>query len=243
MMKLPALHNNPSDAHADSQPTPAHSQSLYSLGEDSLDPEKFSSRPTLKERGWTDSMINALLPTPDYKRRNPYYRCAGAMKFYSNRRVMLAEQSDEWKRRKAIAERRSEAATDAADRRWEKMEKFVERIAPPRLRKKPLEKIRKAAYASWSAMRSARGKSTDPLECIDPATLDRISVNYIRHELSSYDQLLDTVKGSVGADYAREALRTAVLTSIADAYPELADEVALQELKALEVDIENEFPW
>ena len=55
------------------------------------------SRPQLKERGWTDSMIAAHLPTPDDYRDNPHYKCAGPMKFWLIKRVHHAE------RRKAVS--------------------------------------------------------------------------------------------------------------------------------------------
>src|SRR5262249_36768559 len=54
--------------------------------------------------------------------------------------------------------------------------------------------------------------------------LARITVNYIRHELTSYDGLLQNARGKVGVDLAQEEIADKVFDAIADAYPWLADE-------------------
>ena len=60
------------------------------------DREKLYSRPDLKARGWTDTLIDRHLPEPDDYRDNPHYKCAGPMKMWLRRRVHCAE------RRKAV---------------------------------------------------------------------------------------------------------------------------------------------
>lgn len=48
---------------------------------------------TIKERGWSDSMIEEYL-IPDIYKPNRYYKCAGDIKLYSLTRVELLEQDD-----------------------------------------------------------------------------------------------------------------------------------------------------
>jgi len=68
----------------------------------------------------------------------------------------------------------------------------------------------------------------------DPAFLARITVNYLRHERTSYDALGAQLFGLVGREEAHDLLRERVLAAIADAYPSLAAECATQVRQAAE---------
>lgn len=57
---------------------------------------------------------------------------------------------------------------------------------------------------------------------------ERITVNYLRHELTSYERQLASVYGSVGANDARIAIRRRILDAIAEAYLGLRDECEMQ---------------
>jgi len=58
--------------------------------------------------------------------------------------------------------------------------------------------------------------------------LDRICVNYLRHELSDYEPELHSVYGKVGATAARFEIRRKVYRAIAATYPDLAEECERQ---------------
>ena len=51
---------------------------------------------TLKSRGWTDTLINKLLPAPKLV-KNPHYRTSAEMKLWDIRDVEKAEESEEFK--------------------------------------------------------------------------------------------------------------------------------------------------
>ena len=53
-------------------------------------------------------------------------------------------------------------------------------------------------------------------------------MNYVRHELTSYDDTLLHAYGEVGIDRAVAVIRNRVLGEIASVYPELAAECARQ---------------
>lgn len=61
-----------------------------------------------------------------------------------------------------------------------------------------------------------------------PEFLERITVNYLRHELSSYENHLTRVAGQVGAEDAYWRIKEKVLDAIAGAYPHLAAECCRQ---------------
>ena len=58
----------------------------------------------------------------------------------------------------------------------------------------------------------------------DDAFLSRIMVNYIRHDLSSYEERLDMLFGRVGKREAYRILLKKIYKAIKKAYPSLADE-------------------
>jgi len=58
----------------------------------------------------------------------------------------------------------------------------------------------------------------------DALFLNRISVNYLRHQLTSYEEHLDKISGKVGVGQAYTDIKTKVLNAIATAYPFLTFE-------------------
>jgi len=54
----------------------------------------------------------------------------------------------------------------------------------------------------------------------DPAFLKRITVNYIRHHLTTYDRHLESVAGKVGVREAVAVIRDRVYGAVADTYPQ-----------------------
>ncbi|HPE62478.1 MAG TPA: hypothetical protein PLQ49_00045 [Methanothrix sp.] len=62
----------------------------------------------------------------------------------------------------------------------------------------------------------------------DPNFLDRITVNYLRHQLSNYGDYLAQLLGPTGKDEAYKTLRDKILLAIAERFPELATECRRQ---------------
>ncbi|MDV9178168.1 hypothetical protein R6V09_49615, partial [Streptomyces sp. W16] len=100
----------------------------------------------------------------------------------------------------------------------------VPRLAPHRLAGLAIEhhKERGRGYERW-------GPSPDPgtVESTDPAVLDRWKVEYLRHRLARYDELLNGL-GSAGRAAAEELLRRRLDAAIVEAYPLLAQECERQ---------------
>lgn len=63
---------------------------------------------------------------------------------------------------------------------------------------------------------------------LDTAFLDRITVNYLRHELSHYEVELTRIFGKVGKEEAYVHLNSKVYAAIAALYPKLASECERQ---------------
>ncbi|MGP4089686.1 hypothetical protein [Streptomyces sp. KR55] len=188
----------------------------------------------LRARGWTPAMVRQLLGEPDLLRPNPHFCSAPQTRLYSIERVEAAELSEEFRAASAVAARRSAAARAAASRRRREVVARiaaepidVPRLAPHRLATLAVEhrnrRDEERAYERWEHV-------PDPatVESAEPGALDRWKVNYLRHRLTRYDELLDGLYGSTGRAAAEELLRRRVCAAISKAYPDLAQECERQ---------------
>jgi len=186
----------------------------------------------LKERGWTPTLIKRFLGSPDSTKRNPYYRSASPMQFYASDRALACEQTEEWKEAASKAATRSQTGKVAAARRAEMLVAEAEtmlitvhHLLPDTLLQRAI-----AAYNAYHAeLEYERGYDYIPAsQHSDSAFLERIIVNYIRHELSLYDRHLEELAGRVGVDGASTMIRRRVYAEIAAIYPEYSDECQRQ---------------
>ncbi|MGW3287873.1 hypothetical protein ACWDR3_24910 [Streptomyces sp. NPDC001002] len=188
----------------------------------------------LLARGWTRGMIRRLLGQPDLLRDNPHFRAAPQIRLYGVERVEAAEQGEEFKSLAAAAVRRSVAAKAAAQRRRrevlariaaEPIE--VPRLAPRRLEQLAVEHRRRHDEEKRPYERVVRDTTTDR-RIPGHLTPDGWKVDYLRHRLTRYEELLDGVHGSSGRSVAEELLRRRIYAAIAEAYPNLGQECERQ---------------
>ena len=151
------------------------------------------------------------------------------MRMYLIERAEKHEITEEFQERLAKAKSRSKTALKVADRKREATAQWVRRIRV-QVAVIPLETARRNAIASYNEHQSWRddwwGRNAD--ENSDPAFLERITVNYLRHEQTSYDNLWGKLVGRVGRQEAHELLRERILDEIANKYPDLAVECGRQ---------------
>lgn len=170
----------------------------------------------LLSRGWSKTAIDRILGAPDRTSRR---RGGGHYCHYSADRVVAAEQMhQDWRRSDA----RSQAGKVAAERRANALEASIAalNIELPKLSGTELLDAAIAAHNAWNSDSNCLGASHSS----DPEFLERIQVNYLRHECSRYDVELGRIAGQVGRDRAHETLRDLVYNAISDAYPQLATE-------------------
>jgi hypothetical protein len=70
----------------------------------------------------------------------------------------------------------------------------------------------------------------------DSRTVQRWTVNYIRHNLTKYDAFLFSAKGKTGISFAYPLYRNAVLEKISDVYPYLCEECGRQMTRPAEAE-------
>lgn len=177
------------------------------------------SRPELKERGWSDSTIDRLMPQPDDFRDNPHYKCAAPMKFYLIARVEeLERSSDSWRKNR----KRSSASIGVAERKREETLSWVRGLEigfdlPSRLRSLPAlareaiehRNLISECYPDGQPRRDFSAASFYD-GCWEDEHVQRWMLNYLRHACTDYEKQLNTLFGKVGTELAYELLRSRI---------------------------------
>lgn len=184
-----------------------------------------------KERGWSERLIEDLLGEPDRLARKQARRYGRAKyrpaKLYASGRVNIAEQDERFIAYQAKRQRRSQASKRTADRKRAELEAWAHNV-PIAVKPLPLDAVYKRSLESREAWETSRGRSNFDGGNAPAGVRARWAVNYVRHELTSYDDTLLQAYGEVGIDRAVAAIRNRVLGEIASVYPELAAECARQ---------------
>ncbi|NNN35558.1 hypothetical protein HLK59_35380 [Streptomyces sp. S3(2020)] len=173
-------------------------------------------------------MVRQLLGEPDLLRANPYFRTAPPTRLYRVERIEAVEASPEFRAVSAATVRRSVAAKAAVQRRRREV---LARIAaePVDVPHLPPDRLSAAAAAHRNRRDEERSHERESTE---PEALARWKVDYLRHRLTRYDELLngllDGLSGRTGRAAAEELLRRRVYAAIAEAYPDLARECERQ---------------
>ncbi|MFJ9632875.1 hypothetical protein ACIRU8_34735 [Streptomyces sp. NPDC101175] len=125
----------------------------------------------------------------------------------------------------AAAARRSDTARGVARRRRREVLARIaaEPIDVPRLTPEELATLA-AEYRDETGVVGGRLVAGNA----DPCGLDRLKVNFLRHRLARYEELLKGLHGGTGRAAADELLQRRVYGAIAEAYPFLAGECERQ---------------
>jgi hypothetical protein len=183
----------------------------------------FVTQTGLLKQGWTLGLIQKFLGPPDKTATNGVYRSAAPVKLFSLRRVTAATNTLEFRAARDEAARRSAVGRRVADTKRNDLFRQIEaqKIHVPALSP---EKARARAIHHYNSR--DREETASPTS--DPLFLDRITVNYLRHELTSYDDRLQDLYRKVGHDEGVGLVKKKVLDAIAVAYPHLAAECTRQ---------------
>lgn len=154
----------------------------------------------LKQRGWTEGLIKKFLPEPDETKSNPYYSYSAPMKLYKVSRVEKIEKSEKFIKAMESISKRKAAARKAVETKTAKIVEWANSVkfSVPTLTKDELVKQAIAHYEQYHGTF---------LGTIDDEFVKRIATNYIRHECTNYDSVLDALEGMVGRDNAYEIIR------------------------------------
>lgn len=190
---------------------------------------------TIKEDyGFTDKLIRELLPEPMLV-ENPHYKRAAPMRlWYDDEIDMLSRQPDiagQLADVLAKREKRKAGARKAVETKKKQTALVVdEAISQIRVKRIDPKRARRNGVRDRQDWYDATEQWDRDAYSADEATKDRWMVNYIRHNLTDYDEGLWRMSGMVGChdEYAR--YKNAVLDRIAQAYPECEHECNRQKV-------------
>lgn len=206
--------------------------------------QDFYNKSDLKnELGFTDAMIRDLMSSgilgKPIERQNPMFRSGSPMMLWRKSEIEQVMTTDEFRAAKEKADKRRASSAKAVaakkDKTMRDVEEAISRIVVMKAGKSRDEVLR-AGVAHKVMLDDARAANRgqynesvpDDYYSADEATKERWAVNYIRHELTEYDEELWGMAGKVGVSEAYKRYKAAVLHAIASKYPFLTDECERQ---------------
>ena len=176
-------------------------------------------------RKWTERLIKKYMPVPDEIRNNPHYGRASEMKLYKISRVESIEKNEHFliDFQKTILRRKSSAKMVET-----KKDNLLIQISefPISVEIIPRNELVPLVIDDYNDRNYYKDYLT--LRDLDQSTLERLTVNYIRHQLTSYDQCLGLIFSKVGKKEGYRLLRERIYNCISESYPELTRECTLQ---------------
>lgn len=186
-------------------------------------PETLTLSQVLQRPGWTRRLVRNLLGEPDERKKVFGYSIP--LSLYAIRRVEEAETSERFRSEQGrIAQRRAAARRGVQT----KEERLLAEIARMPVSVRRIKNVEKQAIFSYNEWQMSRDSDLWADASASREFLDRIAVNFIRHELTEYDAALEEVAGRTGIAKGVQAIREKVFGRIAQVYPEYSDECRRQ---------------
>ena len=180
-------------------------------------------------RGWAKSGIKRFLGSP-HRVQNCRSKTFGdyVVNWYLESAVLSSENKAEFK---AFQEKKEARAVSSQKAVATKIEKAIETAKSIKigLERHDLGWLKKQACESYNDYHS--DYCPDASTKSDHKFLDRITVNFIRHELSNYEDALWAQFGKTGGSEAVRLIRHRVYMAIATTYPSLKQECEDQEAR------------
>ncbi len=153
-------------------------------------------------------------------------RYTNLARLYAVERITNAEASPEFISAQDNLTRRKAASEAAAEKaKITKLDKLLAQIAAMEISVERIEiaQLQKMAIADYNAAHKTKCFSVDSIQS-DDEFLQRICVNFARHNLTEYDYCLSAIRGKAGERIGVDAIRNRFYAAIATTYPELKDE-------------------
>jgi hypothetical protein len=190
--------------------------------------ERMVSKKTLKIYGFTNKMINRFLPIPDKEIENNHSKNSPTIKLYFLSKVKRVMEREDFKiMSEEVKEKRSDRKISAAKSVETKKRKILEYAESLDIEIEEIlskEKLIKCAIFSYNDFQSNKGSRSFALESSNTSFLNMITVNYIRYNMSDYEENIYKSYGKVGRNLAANIIRKKVFLAIIRAYPWLEEE-------------------
>ena len=190
---------------------------------------KTCTQSELIAEGWTKALIAKFLPEPEL-RDNPHYKCAAPMKIWSREVVEAAMQAEGYAEAKARSDKRKASAKKAVKTKIVKLDEYIDKcllnaqievIPIDELRERTLQK--KQEWYDYQALLRDQWSDERSVDFANESTVKRWMVNYVRHNLTEYEDTLYRLKGKIGRKDVYYKLHDGIIKKIANTYPMLSD--------------------
>ena len=181
---------------------------------------QYYTKTELTER-WSNSLIEKYIPHCSLEKPNPRHKNGAPMQLYDKGKVRYIESTEAFKAdfQKVII--RKIAARERAEKKCEKLKLYVNsvQIKIPTMDKDKL--IRNAChhYNSWREWKEGGWDGewrASPSS--DESFLKRITLNYLRHQCTCYEDELDKFRMKVGKQEAHDILQKRINDAIKQKY-------------------------
>ena len=175
-------------------------------------PAMITQSTILMRSGWSKSLLVKLLGDPDLRKKQ--HGRTNSMCLYDLERVQSAESDVVFLAAQESLAKRKISAQKAVET---KVSQLMDAVSCMVINVKQIKRVEAFAIEAYNE------RNTDEFNSVscksDRAFLDRICVNFIRHELTEYDISLESVAGKTGIVQAVDAIREKVYAAISVSYP------------------------
>lgn len=188
-------------------------------------PKKLDEKIIMKaliERGWTKSIVKKFYP--DHEEH--WYKSDKVCYLYCLSIVKRIEASEDFKKAIVKSDVRRQTARKSRDERNNKLIEIINGMNI-RVPTKNIDYLKREAIKAWEAwntwklMEGRRVESTKWEPNYNSEESKRITCNYIRHELTNYDEMLAHFLNNFNKNEVYGPLHGKYLNAIYDKYPEL----------------------
>ena len=187
----------------------------------------------IKQMGFTDSIIKTLNIVPTEIKPNPHNK-KNFMKLYSEEYIDTMLKSSEFVNLVGKNINRRLGALKSTNTKVEKLMRDIDNLNITIKRIENVELLALHQYNEYNITQLRLANVKD-----DVRFLDRLCVNYIRHELTNYDNSLDFTVGRVGKYKAFNRINEKIYTRIKEVYHQYSEECDRQ----LKIKIGDELEW
>lgn len=187
----------------------------------------------IKQMGFTDSIIKTLNIIPTEIKPNPHNK-KNFMKLYSEEYIDTILKSSEFVN---LVGKNINRRLGALKSTTTKVERLMRDIDNLNITIKRIENVELLALHQYNEYNITQLRLANVKD--DVRFLDRLCVNYIRHELTNYDNSLDFTVGKVGKYKAFNRINEKIYTRIKEVYPQYSEECDRQ----LKIKIGDDLGW
>lgn len=206
--------------------------------------EKFMTGKDLtRRRGWSSYTIQQFLGEADKKEVRRFPNTTFTITLFSVDRVEAAEQDPEWQ---ALAEgqyyrRRRAERTESRVNAMDRVRTFDVKVRHEELDRQFIVEAALENYNEFRGKNAARaGNAFTPvtLEDATPNFLIRVTLNYLRHNLTNYDYAIKKLAVNLGSKEEYVLLRSRYFDALRQHFPDFAEALTNQEDNELEHEYE-----